>query len=310
MNGASETPRGAEEVRTYRDPFRWVLLALCIAGAAAVVVPSVADPVGGLAWAAVWITLGAADVWLGLRVVRARVTTDGEGIHISNVFATRAYRWDDIDAFTVGRWKLQASTGIVKLKDGTRFGMLAVPVVRPVMLPQPVDAEAKLDELKQLLEAHGTTARGREARSAQPAGMSPEPDTSFHGKRDDRPFGAVFMFEGLDLAVAPDVGDAEGYIEPYDADVGEIYDERGRRLQAHVIGDAWPKRISISIVDPEPHLPVVIDRVREFLERTGRPIPAAGDPAAWMHDAAVTLQFRRPSGRVQQRVRSRLRRLR
>jgi hypothetical protein len=123
---------------------------------------------------------------------------------------------------------------------------------------------------------------------------------------DDRPFGAIFIFEGLDLQVAPDVDRAEGYIEPYDVEDVEIYDELGRRLKAEVIGADWPKRISISIADADPRLSVVIDRVRSFLERKRQPIPSTGDPAAWIHEATDTLLFRKPSASLWRRIRNRL----
>jgi len=53
---------------------------------------------------------------------------------------------------------------------------------------------------------------------------------------EDRPLGAIFIFDGQDLAVQPGVEAAEGFIEPYDAAELAAFDELGRRLQAQVIG--------------------------------------------------------------------------
>ena len=156
--GVTEDPPESGDIRTYRDMFRWVYFAMCVGGAAAVAIPAMATPVFGVPMKVFWVIVSAAGLWLGFRLARATVTTDPEGIHVSNIFAARSFRWEDIDAFTVGRWKLEASTGIVELKDGTRFGMLALKVIRPLILPQPVDAEDKLDELKEQLEAHRATA--------------------------------------------------------------------------------------------------------------------------------------------------------
>jgi Bacterial PH domain len=95
---------------------------------------------------------------LGLRQAFASVLADASGIRVSNMFATRTFGWDEIERFSVGRWKLEASLGIVELKDGERFGMQAIPVFRPIVLPQPIDAEARLDALRELLNEHKAMA--------------------------------------------------------------------------------------------------------------------------------------------------------
>ena len=113
---------------------------------------------------------------------------------------------------------------------------------------------------------------------------------------EERPFGAIFWFEGLDLVVTSSVESAEGYIEPFDIDVGEIYDERGRRLKARVLGEGWPKRIRIAIADAEPHIPALIDRVSEFMAWKRYRAPETGDPTEWLREAASILTIDR-SGR-------------
>jgi hypothetical protein len=120
---------------------------------------------------------------------------------------------------------------------------------------------------------------------------------------EERPFGAIFWFEGHDLTVEPDVQAMERFIEPFDVADGEIYDERGRRLRARVIGERWPKRIELSVVDGEPQLSAVVDRVRAFLTRTGEPIPSATDASEWLREAAVTLLAGRRSGWLWSRIR-------
>jgi hypothetical protein len=123
----------------------------------------------------------------------------------------------------------------------------------------------------------------------------------------ERPFGSIFRFEGHDLAVEPDVEAMERYIEPYDADEGENYDERGHRLKARVIGENWPKRVELSVIDGEPQPSVFIARVGAFMDRVGVPRPSADDPSVWMREAAATViawqRWQTPWGRLRHRLR-------
>jgi hypothetical protein len=123
---------------------------------------------------------------------------------------------------------------------------------------------------------------------------------------EDRPAGAIFIFEGNDLAVQPEVEAAERFIEPFDAAEVDAYDELGRRLQARVIGEGWPKQVKLFVVHAGAQLSALMDRVSAFLEAVGEPTPSAEDPSVWVREAAATLLARQRSDTPWGRLRRRL----
>ena len=123
---------------------------------------------------------------------------------------------------------------------------------------------------------------------------------------DIEPVGAIFIFEGRDLVVQADRSAAERFVEPYDIESGDIFDELGRPLQAVAIGDMWPKRVQLSVRDPEPQTPLLVKRVREYLQAIGHSVPTHPEDHAWLHEAARTLLRRQRSSTPWGRIRTRL----
>jgi hypothetical protein len=117
-----------------------------------------------------------------------------------------------------------------------------------------------------------------------------------------RAVGAIFMFDGADLIVKPTVQAAEKFIEAYDAEDLDAYDELGHRLQAQVVGAGWPKRIELLVSGDEAELPTLTQRVRAFMQSTGTPSPPSGDEQEWLHEAAASLATRKGRRRRRRRT--------
>jgi hypothetical protein len=134
---------------------------------------------------------------------------------------------------------------------------------------------------------------------------------------DAQPFGRIFLFEGRDLMVQPDAAAAERFIEPYDVQVGEIYDEQGRPLRATIVGAedrVQVGKVRLSVADREPAIADLVARVAAFLDAVGEPITTTREDPDYLTRAASILLARQDSlllnrrlGRLWRRLRGRFR---
>lgn len=64
--------------------------------------------------------------WVFGRLAWAAVYTSEEGIHVLNIFSSFDLKWDEIQRFDIGRWKLLPYVCLIHLRDGDQthaFGL-------------------------------------------------------------------------------------------------------------------------------------------------------------------------------------------
>ena len=105
------------------------------------------------------VALGTAYTVLSLflcgRLLWAGIFTSSAGVHVTNILRSFDLRWEEIDRFEIGRWKVIQRACLIHLRDGeTRF---AAGIGESANLPNGA-AEAMVEELNAELQREQANA--------------------------------------------------------------------------------------------------------------------------------------------------------
>lgn len=64
------------------------------------------------------VLYGAASTFFFGRLLWAGVFVSPNGLHIANVFGSFDLKWEDVEGFEMGRWKILPLTCLISLRDG------------------------------------------------------------------------------------------------------------------------------------------------------------------------------------------------
>src|SRR5205823_5415498 len=105
-----------------------------------------------VAWPAkvVIFTLAAISAILLFRAGWARVIATSDGIRIINPFGSRTFPWGEIREFSLARYRIFASMGQMRLKDGTTYHLFAIQPPNRLIRPRNTRAEEMIAELNRL----------------------------------------------------------------------------------------------------------------------------------------------------------------
>jgi Bacterial PH domain len=100
----------------------------------------------------VFFGAGAALGWFLVgRVALAGVQVQDSGILVRNPFVHRFITWGEIEAFSLGRYRLLSRLGIASLRDGSRVPLFGIQAIESAFNPGDRQAHEIVDRLNAAL---------------------------------------------------------------------------------------------------------------------------------------------------------------
>jgi hypothetical protein len=87
------------------------------------------------------------------RVALAGVQVQDSGVLVRNPFAYRFIAWDEVEAFSLGRYTLLSRLGIARLRDGSRVPLFGIQAIESAFNPGDRQAHEIVDRLNAALAA-------------------------------------------------------------------------------------------------------------------------------------------------------------
>jgi len=87
------------------------------------------------------------------RVALAGVQVRDSGITVRNPFSHRFIKWDEVEEFSLGRYRLLSRLGIARLRDGSRVPLFGIQAIESAFNPGDRQAHEIVERLNAALAA-------------------------------------------------------------------------------------------------------------------------------------------------------------